>query len=223
MSQGFVNGIAIPLGVAQGGTGTVGTGILDTNGNELITLVTTASAVNHIQMLNNATGSAPAISAIGDDANISLQLNGKGTSGVPIVGVTDASNSAAREVGEFVQSIILQASAVTMTNVTAANVTSISLSAGDWDVWGNISAVGAGTSQTQVIGWVSSTSVTLPDAAHYSGASLSSGIVSASCGGSIPSRRFNVSGTTTIYLGAYTSLSGGTSTVCGSIYARRVR
>ncbi len=62
------------------------TGLLDTNGNELINVVATGSAVNEITVTNATTGNAPSISASGNDTNIDLALSGKGT-GQIIIGV----------------------------------------------------------------------------------------------------------------------------------------
>ena len=56
----------------------IGTSILDTNGNELALLTATGSAVNELTITNNATGSAPILSATGDDTNIDLNLTPKG-------------------------------------------------------------------------------------------------------------------------------------------------
>lgn len=56
----------------------VGTSIDDTNGNEIIKTPATASAVNEITATNAATGNAPQVAATGDDANINLDLRGKG-------------------------------------------------------------------------------------------------------------------------------------------------
>ncbi len=53
--------------------------IADANGNEGIILITTASAVNEITVTPAATGNAPKIAATGDDTNISLALDAKGT------------------------------------------------------------------------------------------------------------------------------------------------
>jgi hypothetical protein len=53
--------------------------ILDVNGNELIDFVTTGSAVNQIAITNASTGNNPIISATGDNANIGLNFNVKGT------------------------------------------------------------------------------------------------------------------------------------------------
>ena len=55
-----------------------GSAIGDANGNEVIIVATTASAVNEITVTPSATGNAPAIESTGDDANISLDLKGKG-------------------------------------------------------------------------------------------------------------------------------------------------
>jgi hypothetical protein len=68
-------------------------GMLDVNGQaigdgtlELVTFTEDASAVNHINIENEATGSGPIISAVGDDTNIDLNLNSKGTGAVKING-----------------------------------------------------------------------------------------------------------------------------------------
>ena len=56
--------------------------INDNNGNEEIIFTTTTSAVNELTIANAATGNAPEIAATGDDTNIDLRLNTKGTGGV---------------------------------------------------------------------------------------------------------------------------------------------
>jgi len=63
------------------------TAINDTNGNELIAVTATASAVNEITVANAATAGKPTISATGGDANISLNLVSKGTGTVQVGGV----------------------------------------------------------------------------------------------------------------------------------------
>ena len=77
------------------GTLTLSTSINDVNGNELVRVSATASAVNEITVANAAAGNAPTISATGNDTNISLNLAGKGTGvvqagGVPVVTTTGA-------------------------------------------------------------------------------------------------------------------------------------
>jgi hypothetical protein len=58
------------------------TSINDTNGNELIGITATASAVNEITVANAATGTNPVISATGTDTNIGITLTPKGTGNV---------------------------------------------------------------------------------------------------------------------------------------------
>ena len=55
------------------------TSVNDTNGNELIGITATASAVNEITVANAATGNAPTISATGSDTNIGIRLTPKGS------------------------------------------------------------------------------------------------------------------------------------------------
>ena len=55
------------------------TGVNDTNGNELIKVTATGSAVNEITVANAATGNGPTLSATGDDTNIDLNIAGKGS------------------------------------------------------------------------------------------------------------------------------------------------
>ena len=65
----------------------IGTSILDTNGNELLLLTATGSAVNELTLANAASGNAPSITASGE-TNVSLNLVPKGTGQVQINGNT---------------------------------------------------------------------------------------------------------------------------------------
>ena len=65
-------------------TGKIGTGLNDTNGNELMEVVATASAVNHVKLTNNTTSNAPKLEAVGGDTNVNLEFGGKGTGGVKV-------------------------------------------------------------------------------------------------------------------------------------------
>ena len=51
----------------------------DGNGNELLRFTATASAVNELQVTNAATGGNPKLTAAGDDTNVHLELQGKGS------------------------------------------------------------------------------------------------------------------------------------------------
>lgn len=58
--------------------------LLDENGNEIIELDAVASAVNNIRVLNAVTTGSPQVKAVGDDTNIGLLLDGKGSGAVHI-------------------------------------------------------------------------------------------------------------------------------------------
>ena len=64
----------------------IGTSILDTNGNELLLLTATGSAVNEFTLANAASGNAPSITASGE-TNVSINLIPKGTGEVQANGV----------------------------------------------------------------------------------------------------------------------------------------
>lgn len=70
---------------------------------------------------------------------------GSTTLKIPILGTTTNDNAAAGVVGEYVSSTIVAGSAVPTTSATAITITSIVLSAGDWDVWIDSSVTGAAT------------------------------------------------------------------------------
>jgi len=57
----------------------IGTAILDTNGNELLNLTATGSAVNELTLANAATANSPTVSASGNDSNINITVTPKGT------------------------------------------------------------------------------------------------------------------------------------------------
>lgn len=60
--------------------------IRDENNNELLELDSVASAVNYIRIANAISGTAIVLSAQGDDTNVDLRLNAKGTAVVLLEG-----------------------------------------------------------------------------------------------------------------------------------------
>ena len=66
----------------------IGTSILDTNGAELFKLTATSSAVNEITYNNAATGNKPTLTASGDDSNIGISIQPKGTGTITIDALT---------------------------------------------------------------------------------------------------------------------------------------
>lgn len=137
-----------------------------------------------------------------------------------IVGTTTNDAASAGFVGEMKLSVISAASAITLTSSVPANVTSISLSAGDWDVFGNINISGTiGNATTGIAVWSSTTSATLPDTSLYNilGSPCNSG------GLNIPGVRYSVAGPTVVFLSCNVVFSSGADKASGGIYARRRR
>jgi hypothetical protein len=144
-----------------------------------------------------------------------------------LVGVVNGSNALAGQIGEYIESSILIGSAIALTTGVAANVTSISLTAGDWDISGivRIHSNAAGTSFTQGVGSISLTSATLDpvNQANILTPAVVPGAGINYCGLGIPSFRVPLGSTTTIFLVARAAFTVSTAQAYGVISARRRR
>ncbi len=139
------------------------------------------------------------------------------------LGTTTNDNAAAGHVGEYISSVIPVASPVTMASNAATDVTSISLTAGDWDITANVSYIGMGTTAIGAYVWTSTTSATVVDQSLYTDIGLGAAAVLTTIGLNAPSVRYSLSTPTTIYLTSYLANTSGTGSACGAIYARRAR
>ncbi|MFM7795691.1 MAG: hypothetical protein ACKO7N_02910, partial [Candidatus Nitrosotenuis sp.] len=74
---------------------TDGAVIYDSNGNEILKIVATTSAVNEVTFKNGATGNPATIYTSGGDTNIGLLLTGKGTGQILIGDATDSTKRVA--------------------------------------------------------------------------------------------------------------------------------
>jgi len=223
-----------------------GTGLTSTTANQLLyssatsTIAGLATANNGILVTSNA--GAPSISStlpsgiaatnmalttptLGAASATSLSFSS--TSG--IIGTTTNDSAAAGSVGQYAETVVPFASRFSVATNTAVNTTSISLTAGDWDVWGNQGYfTGAGTIVVDMSAWVSATSATQPDLSLIASVSLGTGIVICATGNAgynltIPMQRFRLATTTTIYLSSYNNFSVSTLLAYGAINARRRR
>lgn len=144
-----------------------------------------------------------------------------------IRGTTTNDNAAAGMVGEYISASVLAGAAVALTSGATSNITSLSLTAGDWDVEGFIYiSSGAGTSFTVQAGAISSTSATFPTlpapgvAITRTAAYIPGGFGNAMPTGSI---RLSLAATTTVYLIASCTFTISTASAYGNIQARRAR
>ncbi len=145
---------------------------------------------------------------------------------IGVKGTTTNNNAQAGSVGEFISSAV--GSLIAMTSGVAQNATSISLTAGDWDVTGNVGFLPAATTSVSAIaGSINTTSATFNDNAQYSCQDYYSNVVPGSSTTfykPLPTLRLSLAATTTVYL--VTRASFGVSAFYqGSCFirARRVR
>lgn len=146
----------------------------------------------------------------------------------PRRGTSTNDDAVAGFVGEFVSAVLVSGSAISLTTATTAGITSISLTAGDWDVSAVVAFVTAATtSVTLQIGGISTTSATLPTTVSYGG--LTQLALEAEVPGAataalpVPVTRISVASTTTVYLVASATFTVSTMTGYGGIMARRAR
>lgn len=143
-----------------------------------------------------------------------------------VQGVSSNTNANAGDVGEFVTATVASGSAVSLTTNSPANITSISLTAGDWDVRGTcVVTVGGATIVTALTCGVNSVTATQPglSSGGQGQTGLGGGLTGiADTSVNSGTQRFSLSGTTTIYLVATSLFTVSTAAAYGSIQARRV-
>ncbi len=231
-TMGTVSGTAVWTEVAAvaGGSPTITLGG-DVTGSGTssitVTLDTVNSNVGRFESLTvNGKGLVTAATA----------LSGYGTtsSGVLTVtkvkGTTAGGNAAAGDVGEYLSTVVLIASEISINNAPA-NVCTLSLTAGDWDVNGELwvdTATGSATvsGKTQVA--ITTTTGTLPTVP----ADNSAKAMLDNMPFSVPAPEFilpvglvriSLSGTTNVFLVGFCATSAGTAYGYGKLCARRVR
>ncbi len=140
---------------------------------------------------------------------------------------TDDDADAGR-VGEvMVSDVFPPSSGVGLTSVTAANVTSITLTSGDWDVWGvALFNFGAGATCSQIRATVSTASGVI-DGPPYYGQATQLSTIATSADSSLPTARIRVTvangGTEQVYLVALAGFAVSTCKAYGHLEARRMR
>ncbi len=155
----------------------------------------------------------------GSTITATTQLIGKGTA--------TNDDAATGYIGEYASGTRAIASALNITAATPTNVTSVSLTAGDWDVSGTVGMIPSGSASiTKYTIGISTTSATL---AGFDAASDSFFEETVPGNGitywdNTPTVRISISGTTTVYLVVNCTHNTSPSVAAaGTIRARRVR
>jgi hypothetical protein len=149
-----------------------------------------------------------------------------------IVGTTTNNNANAGSVGEYICAQVTNGGSptgcatntntpVSLTSGTASNVTSISLTAGDWDVSGNCAFVPTSTTNIGSVACsISTVSATNGRYSQIPGLPVGN---TAPTGITAPLNRVSIAATTTVYLVSFGTFSASTLSSFGFIAARRIR
>jgi hypothetical protein len=204
-----------------------------------ITATTVQAAINELDSKKAKVGAlassgitgAAASGANADITSMTAVTSISATGGTAVKGTDTNDSAAAGYVGEYTSASRAAASALALTTGTSATITTLSLTAGDWDVSGRVGFVTA----------TSSTSVTRITAETTTGADFSGsdgdgvaalvypGGAALNSGGhgsvviNTGVRRFSLSATTTVNLIGYANFGTAGLSAFGSIKARRVR
>jgi hypothetical protein len=208
----------LPLSVANGGTGLTSTTI-----NQILY----SSAANTITGLATA-ASGVLVTSAGGVPSISSTVPAALTIPRPLIqGVTDGSAAGAGVVGEVISSVVLNAAGISLSTGVVSNVTTITLTPGDWLIFGQVGFIfAAGTTATQLIAGLSQTSATSPGDAKIAEPFTvidCAFTASSSQGFAISPGTVSVSVNTPYYLIADATFAVSTMKASGFIYARRVR
>ncbi len=133
-------------------------------------------------------------------------------------GAVDGSNAAAGDVGEYLTDTFGVAA---LSTNTAADVGTLALTAGDWDVGGYVLFTSSANNLAVAQAWVGTTSATAPEPR-----STIILFVGAMGGGTrlvAPTIRVSSASPVTVYLGAEATFPAGTAGGQGIIWARRAR
>jgi len=188
-------------------------------------LIQTADTTGNLSLQSNGT-TILALTSAGAAVTGTLSATGliSPSQTVGIVGTTTNNSAQAGSIGEFISSVVSGVSSGYTTGTTV-NVTSISLTAGDWDVWGLVFFnPTASSTMVSIRNSVTTTSATLgaEDASCQMNGPVGDPAVATTV--LTPTVRFLLSATTTVYLvGATSFSSAGTYGANGTIRARRRR
>jgi len=193
------------------------------------TLITSAAGVPSISSTLPSTvqNNITALGTIGED----FVCTGSGTFSQTggIIGTTTNNAANTGSVGEYIDAFRGGFSAAIFTTGVPLNIESITLTAGDWDIWGNVAfQVDSGVTVLQAgVAGLSTSSATLPGAANRIGFDFgTAGVVPAGGQGNafnVKALRLLTSSTTTVYLVASADFTTSTCKGLGGLAARRRR
>lgn len=216
-ADGVTGGTQNSLGILSD-TGDL-TGIVALTASGVVTAsgTTEASAIGTANSVNAGGASVAKRSLLG--------TIGSSFKGNVLAGVQDATAAVTGQVGEVLSSVVASVAAASST--TTGNVTSLSITAGDWLISGFAVFAGGATGFTS--GSTIKLSIVTTTATNgTSGATMVQSSVLALLANdlftlSIPMLRINIAATTTYYLTATVTFAAGSPTVDATLIATRIR
>ena len=199
--------------------------IKDLNNKTILLLRANVNAINYVTISNSSTGNPVIISTVSSNTNQSVRVLSVGNAGVGIQGQTTGNFGYTGSVGELITTSF--ASGISLTSGTIANVQSITLTAGNWNVWAFCAFVpDVTTTLSATSAGLNLTTNTLPAPTSVATASIINFNTIAPAGvpvylntGIYP---IAVSTNTSMFLNAKATFTISTCTASGIIFARRI-
>ena len=141
-------------------------------------------------------------------------------------GASDGTEAAPGDIGEFLTASLAHGVAHPMTSGVPIDVAWLDLTAGDWDVWGNIVFFPSGAATISIIsGWVAPSSATIPGALESEGYVTLRTAFTAGAVQGLPIGRVRLLTTTTqrLYLTGAAVFGAAGVDIFGTLNARRMR
>lgn len=204
ITGGVWNGTTIAI--ANGGTGltSFGTGVATALGQNV-------TGSGGIALTTSPTFVTPVLGAA---TATSINFGASATNG--IIGTTGGSSPASGVVGQLISSVVAAGSSTPISSGATTNLTSIVLSAGNWDIFGNIGV--SGTTVGDTVAGISAGSATLPNQEYW--LRIIPLATAPQVAAPVPSYTVNISSGATYYL-VVNSSGTGSMTMFGGLYARR--
>lgn len=243
-SSTFAGGASFQGSLAIGCTNS-GSNVIFYSANA-ITLTNTAAGNVYIGRNANETGltgagglkleSTTDSTAIGNGASINpgghsvakrsfLGTIGSTFKGNVLAGVQDATAASAGQVGEVLSSTV--SGVAVAGSGTVGNVTSLSITAGDWLISGHVvisgGATGLTAASTQKLSIVTTTATNGTEGDTMMATTITALTANGKHALAIPQLRINISATTTYYLTEEVTYAGGSPTAAGKLIATRIR
>lgn len=143
-------------------------------------------------------------------------------------GTATNDDAAAGYLGEYLSSVIASGAAVSLVSGTSKDITTLTLSSGDWDVWGNVATAPAGTTtQSDIRAWINTVSATdpgPPNNGNYAEIQMAIAAGLRQVLSLSPMRvKVPASSTQIVYLSANVTFAISTLAAYGALIARRAR